>query len=106
MKLVHWNSRPRMSRVFHSLPILAKKRPNQLYIQLKLGVGEFLGTRQSGHLPDLRIADLLRDTRWIARARDAAFERVAADPGLAGSRELLRAVEQRWGERLSLADIG
>jgi ATP-dependent DNA helicase RecG len=70
------------------------------------GPGEFLGTRQSGHLPDLRVADLLRDARWIARARETAFELVAADPELERSPGLRRAVELRWGERLSLVDVG
>jgi ATP-dependent DNA helicase RecG len=70
------------------------------------GPGEFLGTRQSGHLPDLRVADLLRDARWIARARETAFEMADADPGLAGAPGLRRAVELRWGERLELADVG
>ncbi|HBZ68762.1 MAG TPA: ATP-dependent DNA helicase RecG, partial [Deltaproteobacteria bacterium] len=36
------------------------------------GPGEFLGTRQHGRLPDLRVADLLRDSRLIAAAREAA----------------------------------
>jgi len=67
------------------------------------GPGEFLGTRQSGHLPDLRVADLLRDARWIARARDVAFAMVAADPGLVGSPQLRQAVELRWGDRLTLS---
>ena len=70
------------------------------------GPGEFLGTRQSGHLPDLRIADLVRDARWIGVARDAAFELVGADPELAGAPSLRRAVELRWGDRLALADVG
>ncbi len=69
------------------------------------GPGEFLGTRQSGHLPDLRVADLIRDARWIERARDTAFEMVAADPGLETSPELRRAVELRWGDRLALVDV-
>lgn len=70
------------------------------------GPGEFLGSRQSGHLPDLRVADLLRDARWIAQARDAAFALVAADPELARAPGLRRAVELRWGDRLALADVG
>jgi ATP-dependent DNA helicase RecG len=70
------------------------------------GPGEFLGTRQSGHLPDLRIADLLRDQRLLAVAREAAFDAVRRDPGLTRSHELRRAVAARWGERLALADVG
>jgi ATP-dependent DNA helicase RecG len=70
------------------------------------GPGEFLGTRQSGHLPDLRIADLLRDQRLLVAAREAAFDTVRRDPGLRRSPELRAAVEARWGERLALIHVG
>ena len=70
------------------------------------GPGEFLGTQQSGHLPDLRVADLLRDQRLLGIARTAAFDAVRRDPGLAGSPDLRQAVERRWGERLALAGVG
>jgi ATP-dependent DNA helicase RecG len=70
------------------------------------GPGEFLGTRQSGHLPDLRVADLLRDQRLLGIARRAAFEAVRRDPGLAGQPELRAAVASRWGERLALVNVG
>jgi ATP-dependent DNA helicase RecG len=69
------------------------------------GPGEFLGTRQSGHLPDLRIADLLRDSRLVAVAREAALAHVRRDPGLKRSESLARAVRSRWGERLALVDV-
>ena len=70
------------------------------------GPGEFLGTRQSGYLPDLRIADLLRDSRWIVSARETAFATVEVDPGLLHAPQLRRAVEQRWGDRLALSEVG
>jgi len=70
------------------------------------GPGEFLGTRQSGRIPDLRIADLLRDARLISVAREAALAAVRRDAGLRRSPWLARAVEARWGERLALAGIG
>jgi ATP-dependent DNA helicase RecG len=70
------------------------------------GPGEFLGTRQHGRLPDLRIADLVRDVRWVARAREAALRTVHDDVGLRRAPELRRAVQARWGERLELAGIG
>ncbi len=74
---------------------------------LKLrGPGEFLGTRQHGYLPDLRIADLARDVKRVAQAREAALETVRRDPGLRRAPELLRAVAARWGEKLALADVG
>ena len=70
------------------------------------GPGEFLGTRQHGRLPDLRVADLLRDARLIAAARESALETVRQDPGLRRAPELARAVRERWGERLALAGVG
>jgi ATP-dependent DNA helicase RecG len=76
-------------------------------VDLKLrGPGEFLGTRQHGVLPDLRIADLARDVKQVARAREAALATVRRDPGLRRAPELLRAVQARWGDRLALAGIG
>ncbi len=70
------------------------------------GPGEFLGTRQHGRLPDLRIADLVRDARQVALARETALDTVRRDPGLRRHPELARAVGARWGERLELAGIG
>ncbi|RIL02762.1 MAG: DNA helicase RecG, partial [Proteobacteria bacterium] len=70
------------------------------------GPGEFLGTRQSGRLPDLRFADLVRDARLIPVARQAAQDAVRRDPGLTRDAVLRRAVELRWGARLALADVG
>jgi ATP-dependent DNA helicase RecG len=70
------------------------------------GPGEFLGTRQHGRLPDLRIADLARDARQVSAAREAALATVRGDPGLRRSPELARAVQARWGERLSLMGVG
>jgi ATP-dependent DNA helicase RecG len=45
------------------------------------GEGTLFGSRQSG-MPDLKIAKLLRDIEVLVEARRAAFELVAADPGL------------------------
>jgi ATP-dependent DNA helicase RecG len=74
---------------------------------LKLrGPGEFLGTRQHGVLPDLLIADLARDVKQVAQAREAALATVRRDPGLRRAPELLRAVQARWGDRLALAGVG
>jgi len=70
------------------------------------GPGEFLGTRQHGRLPDLRIADLVRDTRLVSLAREAALATVRHDPGLRGAPDLARAVERRWGELLALMEVG
>jgi ATP-dependent DNA helicase RecG len=70
------------------------------------GPGEFLGTRQHGHLPDLRVADLARDVKLVAVAREAALETVRSDAGLRRDPGLVRAVQERWGERLALANVG
>jgi ATP-dependent DNA helicase RecG len=70
------------------------------------GPGEFLGTRQHGRLPDLHVADLVRDARLVSVAREAALTTVRRDPGLRAHPELLDAVRARWGDRLALADVG
>jgi ATP-dependent DNA helicase RecG len=70
------------------------------------GPGEFLGTRQHGRLPELRIADLARDARHVATAREAALETLRRDPALRRSPDLARAVRLRWGDRLDLAGVG
>jgi len=70
------------------------------------GPGEFLGTRQHGHLPDLRVADLVRDARLVAEAREAALATVRADPRLRRAPRLAEAVQGRFGERLALAGVG
>ena len=45
------------------------------------GPGEFFGTRQSG-MPELRIADVLRDQKLLIQARKEAFALVEEDPHL------------------------
>ena len=70
------------------------------------GPGEFLGTRQSGYLADLRIANLARDTDAIAEAGRLANRLMARDPELRGQSELRAAVTQRWGQQLSLIGVG
>ena len=70
------------------------------------GPGEFLGTRQHGRLPDLRFADLVRDAKLVALAREAARDTVRRNPGLARTPDLARAVHTRWGDRLALVGVG
>jgi ATP-dependent DNA helicase RecG len=69
------------------------------------GAGEWLGTRQAGHLPELRLADLVRHGEYLAAARRAAARLLEADPGLRGSPGLAAAVERRWGARLEFGEI-
>ena len=69
------------------------------------GPGEFLGTRQHGAFPDLRVVHLLRDSRLVSAAREAAFAAVGQDPDLKSNPALRRAVESHWGGRLRLADV-
>jgi ATP-dependent DNA helicase RecG len=51
-------------------------------IDLKIrGQGEILGTRQSG-LPELKLANLVRDEEILKQARKSAFSMITADPNL------------------------
>ncbi len=51
-------------------------------VDLKLrGAGDFFGTRQSG-LPDLKLADVVRDAELLTEARQAAFALAERDPEL------------------------
>jgi len=70
------------------------------------GPGDFFGTRQAG-IPELKVADLLRDASVLEEARREAFALVEADPHLqAPGHEILRhELIRRWGGRLELASI-
>lgn len=75
-------------------------------LQLR-GPGEMLGVRQSG-LPDIVLADLVRDAHVVEWAREEADRLLARDPRLLEPAlvpirtELLR----RFSHRLSLAEVG
>ena len=71
------------------------------------GPGEFLGTRQSG-IPDFAVAELARDQKILAEAREEAFALIELDPtlSLAQHQELRRHLHERWRGRLSLARVG
>jgi len=71
------------------------------------GPGEFLGTRQSG-IPELSVANLARDQALSAVAAEEAKAIAASDPrlGQPEHRGLLRALEERWEGKLSLARVG
>ncbi|GFO61401.1 ATP-dependent DNA helicase RecG [Geomonas silvestris] len=70
------------------------------------GPGDFLGTRQAG-LPDLKVADVLRDGGALELARREAFAVVERDPHLSSpeSQRLRSELIVRWGGRLELAGI-
>jgi ATP-dependent DNA helicase RecG len=71
------------------------------------GVGEFFGTRQHG-VSDLRVGDLIADRDLLELARHDAFELVSLDAGLKRPEHarLRRAVLERYGKTLELAEIG
>ena len=68
------------------------------------GPGDFLGTKQSG-LPEFRFANLIRDARILAEAREEAFRVVKEDSTLSNHMDLFGEVLKRWGERLELANV-
>ncbi|GAK60416.1 ATP-dependent DNA helicase RecG [Candidatus Vecturithrix granuli] len=71
------------------------------------GPGEFFGTKQSG-VPDLHIANLIRDVKLLECAREEAFAIIRKDPGLMFSEHqaVKKALEQRWKKSLDLISIG
>lgn len=69
------------------------------------GPGDFLGTRQSG-LPELKVANLLRDYKVLQVAREEAFRWIEGDSHLTLHPPLKEALLRHWGERLALADVG
>ena len=71
---------------------------------LKLrGPGQFLGTRQSG-LPDLHLAELVRDSHLLTAARKRAEEILTKDPELSDPQNqvMKNIMHDRWGKRLEL----
>lgn len=69
------------------------------------GPGEFFGTRQSG-MPDLRVANLIRDAGLLATARKEAFDMVDRDPELKRSPELKSALEKFWQGKIEIFRTG
>lgn len=65
------------------------------------GPGEFFGTKQSG-MPDLMVANLLRDAKILDIARKEAFSLIEEDSMLVNYPLLKRTIEDFWGERLKL----
>ncbi|WP_223633174.1 ATP-dependent DNA helicase RecG [Corallococcus sp. EGB] len=71
------------------------------------GPGEFLGTRQSG-LPELAVANLVRDGDLLSLAQAEARRIMDKDPRLQDPdhQGLVKALEERWEGRLALARVG
>jgi ATP-dependent DNA helicase RecG len=70
------------------------------------GPGEFLGTRQSG-LPSFLFGNLIRDAELLSEARADARALIERDSLLMQpeNRLIRRALWQRWGDRLLLAEV-
>ncbi|MBN2793708.1 MAG: ATP-dependent DNA helicase RecG [Desulfuromonadales bacterium] len=71
------------------------------------GPGDFLGTKQAG-LPYFRVANLLKDTKILEKAREEAFA-YAQETSLLSTPEaepVKKELFKRWGGRLELATIG
>jgi ATP-dependent DNA helicase RecG len=68
------------------------------------GPGQIMGTRQHG-LPDLRIADLIRDAELLIKARQDAFGILEADPGLARHPRVAATVRRRHAHSLKLLGV-
>jgi ATP-dependent DNA helicase RecG len=65
------------------------------------GPGEFFGTKQSG-IPDLKIANIIRDIEILETARREAFELADADPSLSHYSMLKEILYSKWHGRLEL----
>ena len=68
------------------------------------GSGEFFGTRQSG-MPDLRIADIVRDYRLLEAARREAFH-LTETGGLEKFPSLEKSFRAFWKGRAELFKTG
>ena len=71
------------------------------------GPGEFFGTAQHG-LPNLKIADIVRDFDLLRMARRDAFKLAAADPFLREPQNVhfRQALAEKFGDDLGLVDVG
>lgn len=69
------------------------------------GPGEFLGTRQSG-MPDLRIANIVRDSMLLSDARREAFSLIDREPDFKGFPLLRKSLETFWEGKIELFKTG
>ena len=70
------------------------------------GPGEFFGTRQSG-IPELRVANILRDSMLLEEARAEAWRILEGDPRLSASQHapMKAALIRKWSDNLELFTI-
>jgi len=68
------------------------------------GPGEFFGTKQSG-IPGLRLADLIRDTEVLERARDEA-QRLIESKDDNELRAAVRYIQEHWQRRYGFVQVG
>jgi ATP-dependent DNA helicase RecG len=71
------------------------------------GPGELFSTRQHG-LPDLKLADIVKDFELLGLARRNAFALVQEDPTLVhpDNKAIRQALIRQFGGKIGLADIG
>jgi ATP-dependent DNA helicase RecG len=69
------------------------------------GPGEFFGTRQAG-LPDLKVANIVRDMKTLERAKHEAFSLIAESPELKEFPSLKKTVEVFWKGKSDLFSAG
>jgi ATP-dependent DNA helicase RecG len=71
------------------------------------GPGDFLGTRQSG-IPELRVANLIRDLPLLEKAKEVSARILKADPALSDPAHstMKYILKKRWQDRLGLGEVG
>ena len=65
------------------------------------GPGDFFGTRQSG-IPELQMADIIKDFGLLETARKEAFDLAESDPDLDGCPALRQQLYKKWAQRIEL----
>jgi ATP-dependent DNA helicase RecG len=71
------------------------------------GPGEFFGTRQAG-MPDLKVANIAKDVKYLELARKEAFRVAEEDPTLSkpDHQALKKVLQEKWRENLEMMSIG